>query len=81
MLLKRIDMPLRTIPDIVTASLCLHNLRIIHSDEFDLNWAKCVKEDMKMTSTKTFGDLRNINRFYVLEAGIAEMRKIPNEEV
>ena len=37
MLLKRIDMPLQNIPDIITACLCLHNLCIIHGDEFDLN--------------------------------------------
>jgi hypothetical protein len=51
MLLKRIDMPLRTIPDIVTTCLCLHNLCIIHGDEFDLNWAKSAEEDMKKTSS------------------------------
>jgi len=81
MLLKRIDMPLQTIPDIVTTSLCFNNLCIIHGDEFDLNWAKSVEEDMKRTSLKTFGDLRNIDTFHVLEAGIAKMRKIQNQEV
>ena len=81
MLLKRIDMPLRTIQNNVTACLCLHNLCIIYGDEFDLNWAKCAKEDMKKTSLETFGDLKNIDTFHVLEAGIVEMRKIQNEEV
>ena len=81
MLLKRINMPLRTIPNIVTACLCLHNLCIIHGDEFDLNWAKCAEEDMKRTSLETFGDLINIDTFHVLEADIAEMKKLQNGKV
>jgi hypothetical protein len=39
-LLKRIDMPLRHIPNVITACICLHNLCIIHRDEFDIEWAK-----------------------------------------
>jgi len=35
-LLKRIDMPLRNVLDIVTASLCLHNLCILENDEFSM---------------------------------------------
>lgn len=33
-LLKRIDMPLPNVHDIVTTSLCLHNLCILEHDEF-----------------------------------------------
>jgi hypothetical protein len=39
-LLKRIDMPLQHIPNVITACICLHNLCIIHRDEFDIEWAK-----------------------------------------
>ena len=39
-LLKQIDMPLRNLPDIVTACLCHHNLCIIEDDEFSIDWAK-----------------------------------------
>ena len=34
-----------------------------------------------MKSSESFGDFKNIDIFHVLEAGIAEMRKIQNEEV
>jgi hypothetical protein len=71
MLLKRIDMPLQTIPCIVTTCLCLHNLCIIYGDEFYLNWAKNAEEDMKKTSSKSFGNLRTANIYHVLEVGIA----------
>jgi hypothetical protein len=59
MLMNRINVPLQIILDIVTTCLCLHNLCIIHGEEFDLNWAKSAKENMKKTSSKSFSDLRN----------------------
>lgn len=40
MFLVKIDMSLRTIKNIVTTCLCLHNLCIIHCDEFDWNLTK-----------------------------------------
>jgi hypothetical protein len=36
-LLKKIDMPLRNIPGMVTACICLRNLYLIHADEFNMN--------------------------------------------
>jgi len=36
-LLEKIDMPLRNIPDIVIACLYLYNLYIIHGEEFDFD--------------------------------------------
>jgi len=80
-LLKKIDMPLRNIPDMVTACLCLHNLCVIHADEFDMNWAKSVEEDLKKTSLQYFCDFRDMDMFYVLESGISEMRNIQREIV
>ena len=39
-ILKRVDMPLRHVPNLITACICLHNLCIIHKDKFDLDWTK-----------------------------------------
>ena len=36
-LLKRIDMSLQNVPNIVTASLCLHNLCILENDDFNMD--------------------------------------------
>jgi len=80
-LLKRIDMPLWNIPDIVTACLCLHNLCITHGEEFDFDWAKAAEEDMKKTRAESFADLRNADRFYALEASILEMKNIQKQVV
>jgi len=45
-LLKRIDMPLQNVLDIVTASLCLYNLCIVENDKFSMDWAKEAKKEM-----------------------------------
>ncbi len=37
--LKRIDMPLHHLLDIVITTFCLHNLCIIHGDAFYMDWA------------------------------------------
>jgi hypothetical protein len=42
-LLKKIDMPFHHLPNIVIATLCLHNLCIIHGDAFDMDWAREAK--------------------------------------
>jgi hypothetical protein len=39
-LLKKIDMPFRHVPNVVTTCICLHNLCIIHRDIFDDEWEK-----------------------------------------
>jgi hypothetical protein len=49
-LLKQIDMPLKHIPDLVIACICLHKLCIIHSDKFVMKWAK---EAQKLLEIRT----------------------------
>lgn len=46
-LLKRIDVPLQNLLDLVTTCICLHNLCIINGDAFNMRWAKRVKKDLK----------------------------------
>jgi len=75
-LLKKIDMPLRSIPDMVTTCLCLHNLCLIHADEFDMNWARSDEEELKKTFLQNIGDFRDVNLFHELESGISEIKNI-----
>jgi hypothetical protein len=37
LLLKRVDIPLRHMPDLVTAYICLHNMCIANLDGFDMD--------------------------------------------
>ena len=69
-------MPLRNVPDIVTASFCLHNLCIIQKDEFNMEWAVDVEKDLQEETNMSFGNLQNIDMFKVLEASLREMREL-----
>ena len=69
-------MPLRNVPDIVTASLSLHNLCIIQKDEFNMEWAVDVEKDLQEETNMSFGNLQNIDMFKVLEASLREMREL-----
>jgi hypothetical protein len=43
--LKRVDMPLRHMLDLVMACICLHNMCIANSDGFDMDWALEVQRE------------------------------------
>jgi len=45
-LLKRLEMPLRNVLDIVTMFLCFHNLCILENDEFSMDWAKEAEKEL-----------------------------------
>ena len=50
-------MSLRNVPDIVTAVLCLHNLYIIQNDEFHMEWAVDVENDLQEETNRSLGNL------------------------
>jgi hypothetical protein len=75
-LLKRIDMPLCHVPDIVTACICLHNLCILENDEFDMDWAREAEIEMSNEANRWLGDLQNCNMFNILETSLKEMRAL-----
>jgi hypothetical protein len=39
-ILKKIDMPLQNLPNVITTCIYFHNLYIIHENNFDKEWAK-----------------------------------------
>ena len=80
-LLKKINMWLHSIPDKITARLCLYNLCLIHADEFDINRTINVEKELKKTYLQNFGDFRDVDLFYMLESGISEMMNIQIEVV
>ena len=67
-------MLLRNVPDIVTASLCLHNLCIIQKDEFNIEWVVDAKKNLQEETNRFSRNLQNINMFKVLEVSLREMR-------
>lgn len=69
-------MPLRTVPDIVTAALCLHNLCIMQNDEFNMEWALDAKKELQEEAKRSLGNLQHIDMFKVLEESLREMREL-----
>ncbi len=75
-LLKRIDIPLRNLPDIVTATLCLHNMCILENDKFDMDWAKVAEKELQDEANKKLGNFQVRDMFHVLESSLREMREL-----
>lgn len=74
--LKRIDMPLKHVSNLVTTYICLHNLCIIYEDEFDMQWAKKTNKIIKTERNATFGQLKIVDIFHFAIEGIAKVREI-----
>ena len=78
-LLKRIDMPLQNVPDIVIASLCLHNLCILENDDFDMDWARNSKEELQRETNMALGRMHESDRFMSLKSSLKEMKELQNQ--
>jgi hypothetical protein len=63
-LLKRIDMSLHHIGDIVLACICLHNFCFICGDKFNKKWAKNAKfELVEASRQESTNPLQKTNTF------------------
>lgn len=56
-ILKIVNMRLRHVSNLVTTCICLHNLYIIHKNNFDLNWTKKGERLMQRRSSERIGQL------------------------
>jgi hypothetical protein len=59
--LKRIDNPLRHMPNLVTICICSHNMCIANSNGFDMEWALKAQRDAQIETSTTFGNLKGAN--------------------
>jgi hypothetical protein len=75
-LLKQIDMPLKHIPDLVTACICLHNLCIIYGNNFDMKWVEEVEKLLEAERNDHFGQLKSVDIFHSALEGIQLMREL-----
>jgi hypothetical protein len=64
-LLKRINVPLCHLLNIVTVIFYLHNSCIIHGDAFNMDWAREVEMEMQIEANGKFGDFQNKNMFHI----------------
>jgi hypothetical protein len=56
-ILKRVNMPLHHLPNLIRTCICLHNLCIIHKDNFDNSWAKLSEKLTQEKSTVQLGQI------------------------
>ena len=66
-------------PNIVTASLYLYNLRILENDAFDMDWTKSAKEELQREANMTLGRMYERDRFMSLELSLKEMKELQNQ--
>ena len=69
-------MPLRYLLDLVIILLCLHNLCIIHEYVLNMDLTKGAKEMIQNEGDNSFGNLKAIVIFYVVESAIKNMQKL-----
>jgi hypothetical protein len=73
-ILKKVDVPLHHLPNIITTCICLHNL-IIHGDNFDMiDWAKGTQEEMQNEANDILSDFHKMDMFWVEEHAIKQLR-------
>jgi hypothetical protein len=75
-ILKRVDMSLRHVPNLVTVCICLHNFCIIHKNKFDLDWAKEGERLMLRESLERIGQLKKPDIFMAAAEAAKEMRHL-----
>ena len=80
-LLKRIDIPLHNVPDVVIACICLHNLGLIYTDGFDMRWAKQTEEEIEKTRVGVFGKFHNNDMFHIVKTSIKQMQSLQKPKV
>ena len=46
-IMRRVDLPLRQMIDVVAACIVLHNMRTIGNDKFDIEWIEEAERELK----------------------------------
>jgi len=80
-LLKRINIPLRHMPNLVTTCICLLNMCIANLDGFDMDWALEVQKETQTKVNSTFGNIKRTNLFKVVEETVKEMKRLQNPRI
>ncbi len=78
---KRVDTPLRHVPNLITTCLSLHNLCIIHRDNFNMQWVKEAIREMEHMKEKVFGNLKETNVYCIVEQTIQDMKWLGNPKM
>jgi len=81
MIMKRSEIPLKNMPDIVATCIVLHNLCIVNNEGIEEDWI--VEAESKLARRMIEGEIREGSELRGERAGIAEVRRriLANEDV
>ncbi len=77
-LLKKVDTRLKHVPNLITTCLSLHNLCVIHKDNFNMQWVEKAICEMEHMKEKVFGNLKETNVYCIAEQAIQDMKWLGN---
>jgi hypothetical protein len=80
-LLKRVDTPLRYVPNLIITCLSFKNVDIIHKDNFNMQWVKKITYEMEQMKEKGFGNLKEIDVYHIVEQAIQDMKQLGNPKL
>jgi hypothetical protein len=80
-LLKKVNIPLHHILDLVMAHIHSHNMCIASLDGFDMDWALEAQRYAQIETNKTFGNLKRTNISRVVEEVIKQMKRLQNPKM
>jgi hypothetical protein len=80
-LLKRIDIPLRHMMDLVKTCICLHNMCIANLDGFNMDWALEAQKEAQTKANSRFGNIKKAELFKVVEEAITKTKRLQNPRI
>jgi hypothetical protein len=75
-LFKRVDIPLRYMPNLVMACRCLHNMCITNSNGFDMDSTLEAQKEAQVKANSTFGNIKRGDLSKVVKKTIKHMKKL-----
>jgi hypothetical protein len=80
-LFKKVDTPLRHVPNLITTCLSLQNLCIIHKDNFNMQWVEKAIREMEHMKEKVFGNLKETYVNCIAEQVMQDMKWLGNPKL
>ena len=68
-------------PNIITTSLYLYNLCILENDDFEMDWARSVEEELHREESMALSRMYERKRFISLESSLKEIKELQNQHL
>ncbi len=75
-LLKIVDIPLHHMSNLVMVCICWHNMLIVNSNGFDMDYALKAQKESQAKTNSTFDNIKGVDKFKVVEKRIKQMKRL-----